>query len=297
MKSTWFMMLALGLPVSFAACAPAPAPAPQKTVITADAESVHKGIRCYTVVSAFQKGPNKLEVLLPDNLTTTRCYPVVYLLPVNPGTDGQWGSGIVEAQKSNLHNQYQMIFVAPAYEIWPWFGDNPEKPEVRQSSYILNVIVPFIEKEFPVKADKENRLLIGFSKSGLGALGLFLMHPELFGRIAIFDPAIGAISEKQYKEWGLIETYGPRENFDKYDPLELLRAQAPLLSKQPQRITLLGGGPGSRIGVDALHSRLRDFKVPYVYILGSDMAHTWTSGWLPLAVSSIAYPFPEAPKK
>ena len=258
------------------------------TDIKLDGQPVHEGIRCYTVTSAYQKGPNKLEVLLPDNYSPTNHYRVLYLLPVNAGTDGQWGSGIVEARRLHLQNQYQMICVAPAYEILPWYGDNPDQTAVRQSSYVLDVVIPFVDQTFSTVTNKEGRLLTGFSKSGFGALGLFLMHPDTFGKVAVFDSFVNLPQLKNYTEWGLAETYGPMENFDRYDVLELMRKQKTILQKPPCRITILAGGPGSRIGVDALQSKLKDYNIPYIYILGSTMEHTWTSGWLAPAVASIA---------
>lgn len=267
------------------------------TEIKLDDQGVHKGIRSYTVTSAYQKRPNKLEVLLPDGYSPTNRYRVLYLLPVNAGTDGQWGSGIVEARRLNLHNQYQLLCVAPAYEILPWYGDNPGQPTVRQSSYVLDVVIPFVDREFSTVTNQEGRLLVGFSKSGFGALGLFLMHPDTFGKVAVFDSFVNLPKLKNYTEWGLADTYGPVENFDRYEVLNLLTQQKSLLQKGPCRITILAGGPGSRIGVDALQSRLKDSTIPYIYILGSTMPHTWTSGWLAPAVASIAQPEPMAPAK
>ncbi len=139
-------------------------------------------------------------------------------------------------------------------------------------------------------AESRGRMLIGFSKAGLGAWQLFLMHPDLFDQVAIFDSFQGQPSQDQWIHWGLVDTYGTRENFDKYDPLILLDKQKELLQKCPRRITLLGGGPGSRVGVDLYHTKLQDFKIPYIYIQGSYMQHNWYSGWLPLAVAGMAYP-------
>ena len=263
--------------------------------ITPDAQSVNSGIRSYTVVSEYQKGPNALEVLLPDDYTPSKKYPVVYLLPVNTGTSGQWGSGIVEARKANLQNAFGLIFVAPAYDTQPWFGDNPARPEVRQNAYLLEVVLPFIDKEFSTVAGARGRMLIGFSKSGLGAWQLFLMHLDLFDQVAIFDSYQGQPTQEQWNTWGFLDTYGTRENFDAYDPPKLLDQQKQALQKSPRRITLIGGGPGVRVGVDWYRTKLEDYKIPHVYIHGTYMQHNWYSGWLPLAVASMVYPDTSAP--
>jgi hypothetical protein len=108
--------------------------------------------------------------------------------------------------------------------------------------------------------------------------------------VAIFDSFQGQPSQLQWNAWGFRDTYGTRDNFDKYDPLNLLSEEKEVLQKCPRRITILGGGPGSRVGVDFYHTKLQDFKIPYIYIQGSSMQHNWYSGWLPLAVAGMAYP-------
>ena len=261
-----------------------------ETRITPDVQSVNSGIRSYTVVSGYQKGPNELEVLLPDAYTPDKKFPVVYLLPVNTGTSGQWGSGIVEARKANLQNAFGLIFVAPAYDTQPWFGDNPARADIRQDSYLLKVVLPFIDKEFSTVAEARGRMLIGFSKSGLGAWQLFLMHLDLFDQIAVFDSYQGQPTQEQWNTWGFADTYGTRENFDAYDPPKLLDQQKQVLQKSPRRITLIGGGPGVRVGVDWYRTKLEDYKIPHIYVHGTYMQHNWYSGWLPLAVASMVYP-------
>jgi enterochelin esterase-like enzyme len=266
-------------------------------VITRDTQSVNPGTRSYTVISAYQKRPNELEVLLPDDYSPDKKYRVVYMLPVNTGTTGQWGSSIVEARKANLQNAYDMIFVAPAYDTQPWFGDNPVHPETQQDTYMLDVVVPFIDKEFSTVAEARGRMLIGFSKSGLGAWQLFLMHLDVFEQVAIFDSYQGQPSQEQWKTWGFVDTYGTRENFDTYDPLKLLDQDKEVLQKEPRRITLLGGGPGPRVGVDLYRTKLEDYKIPHIYVHGTYMQHNWYSGWLPLAVAGMAYPEPASAMK
>jgi hypothetical protein len=265
----------------------APLHAAPATVIVPDKTPVNAGIQSYTVTCAYQKKANELEVLTPTDYTPTKHYPVVYLLPVNAGTSGQWGSGIVEAQKSHLQDRYEMIFVAPAYDTLPWFGDNVVDPGIRQNSYITDVVVPFIDKTFSTIPEARGRGLVGFSKSGLGAWALFLQRPEMFGQVALFDSYEGQPSDAQWHTWGFADTYGTRANFDAYEPLGLLAKAKDRLATAGHRITLLAGGPGSRVGVDTYRSKLEDLKIPYVYIYCGGMAHAWTTGWLPLAVAAL----------
>ncbi len=92
-----------------------------------------------------------------------------------------------EVKKLDLHNKIGVIFVVPTFSHLPWYADHPTKPEVRQETYFVKVVVPFIDKTYPVKAEAAGRLLLGFSKSGWGAWSLLLRHPDLFSKAAAWD--------------------------------------------------------------------------------------------------------------
>ena len=116
------------------------------------------------------------------------------------------------------------------------------------------------------------------------------MHLDLFDQVAIFDSYQGQPTQEQWNTWGFADTYGTRENFDRYDPPRLLDQQKQVLQKCPRRITLIGGGPGVRVGVDWYRTKLEDYQIPHIYVHGTNMPHTWYSGWLPLAVAGMVYP-------
>jgi S-formylglutathione hydrolase FrmB len=253
-------------------------------MIEKDPQPPNPGIPCWIVASDYQNGPTKLEVLAPDKLEPGRKYPVVIMLPVNTGTWGNWGSSIVEAKKLNLHNAFQAILVAPAFDTEPWGGDHPTNPKVRQQSYVLDAVLPFVQKEFP--ADPAQTHLIGFSKSGLGALSLFLRNPDKFAKVAVFDPFGRVDSQQIFNTWGLTASYGPRDNFDKFDPFLLVPQKKDQL-KQGRRVTLIAGGPGTRRGVDNLRDLLADNGCSFTYVLISDAGHDWRTGWLPVAFTSL----------
>lgn len=260
---------------------------PEGTKITPDATPETPGVLSWTVTSPYQEGPNKLEVLLPQPLKPGRKYPVVYCLPVNATTKGDWGHPLTEAIKLDLPNRHQAIFVTPAYAVLPWFGDNPQRPEMRQNQYLIDVVIPFIESQYPADATPRGRYLVGFSKSGHGALGLFLRQPDFFSKVAVFENWWGVPNDEQWTQWGFATCYGTRENFDAYDPQLLIDKRKEQLAAGPTRIAVLLGGPGARLGVEGLLGKLRDRRIPHTEIRNAAMAHTWTSGWLPLAVAAI----------
>jgi len=147
------------------------------------------GFTEYQTLSEYQPGWLPVRVLFPAQVEPGRRYPVLYLLPVE--TDAvektKWGSALVEARKLDFANKYGFICVAPAFAQVPWYADHPTDPLIRQESYFLKVIVPLVEHDLPARKDPAGRLLVGFSKSGNGAVSLLLRYPERFGCAAAWD--------------------------------------------------------------------------------------------------------------
>ncbi len=241
----------------------------------------------WTVTSPYQEGENKVEVLLPNRLEKGKRYPVVYILPVNEGIKTTYGHPLSEARKNNLQNKYQCIIVCPAFTILPWYGNNPNKPTVRQNQYVIDVVLPLIDKEYPTITDSTGRYLVGFSKSALGAFSLFFNYPQTFNRVAIFDNYFGKPSEEQWTKWGFADCYGTRANFDTYDMPDLIRIKGQYFQNQPPRISIIYGGPGLRIGVEELILNLQNKNIPITVTRG-DFAHTWKTGWMPYAFVGLA---------
>jgi hypothetical protein len=238
-------------------------------------------------------------VLLPDKLEPGRKYPVLYVLPVNTGTDGNWGSGIVELQKLDVQNRYGVIVVAPAFDVEPWYGDMPKptdasQPWIRQQGYVTDVVIPFIDKEFPTETEK-GRYLITFSKGGFGGLGLLLRNPGLFYKSAVDDCADPMPSTVIFNTWGMVASYGTLANFDEnFNLVRLLHTDsvAKAFAGSDRRVILIAGS-FSYGGVNIVRQGLDDAKIPYIDMVLPGMGHSWNAGWLNLAVNAML-PIPTA---
>ena len=139
-----------------------------------------------------------------------RRYPVIYVLPVEAGTENRYGDGLLEAKKLDLHNKHGVIFVAPTFSHLPWYADHPTDKTIRQESHFIKVVVPFVEKTYPLLANADGRLLLGFSKSGWGAWSLLLRHPDLFGRAAAWD---APMMMDRIGKYGNAPIFGDQSNF------------------------------------------------------------------------------------
>lgn len=120
------------------------------------------GVITHQVTSPYQASATELRVLLPDDYKPSEKYRVVYVLPVEAGREAKYGDGLLEIQKLGLHNKHRAIFVAPTFSALPWYADHPTDAKLRQETYFVKVVVPFIDKTYP----HDGRYLLGFSKSG-----------------------------------------------------------------------------------------------------------------------------------
>ena len=250
------------------------------------------GILTHTITSEYQAGPTEIRVLLPDRLQPDRRYPVVYVLPVEARQEDRWGNGLLEIHKHDLHNQHQAIFVAPTFSHLPWYADHPTHAELRQETYFLKVVVPWVEKQYPVQATPDGRLLLGFSKSGYGAFSLLLRHPDLFGRAAAWDAPVTMAQPNRY---GMGEIYGTQQNFEHYQITKLLEDRVGDL-RGPPRLFLLGYG-NFRDQHEQAHALMVRLGVPHHYEDGPPRPHHWNSGWVPPAVQLLLPAAPDSTQK
>lgn len=240
------------------------------------------GVLVHAAHSPLQAGATEIRVLLPDNLDRGRKYPCLYLLPVEAGTGDRYGDGMRAARMANLHNRFQAICVLPTFSALPWYCDHPSDPHLRQETYFLDVVLPFIEREYPAEPSPSGRRLVGFSKSGWGAFSLLLRHPDRFGRAAAWDAPLMADKPNRF---GMGPIFGTQANFDRYRITALVETQSQALRGGPRLIHL---GYGNFRDDHAQFERLllRD-NIPHVYHDGPRRSHVWDSGWLSEAVECL----------
>jgi len=216
---------------------------------------------------------------------------VLYVLPVEAGDGTYWGDPLAEIKSHNLHNRFGLICVYPTFSQLPWYADHPEKAEIRQESYLLRVVLPAVEDRYPVLPGPKGRLLVGFSKSGWGALSLLLRYPDVFGRAAAWDAPLAVDRPVHF---GMGEIFGTQQNFEEYRILGLLGQRAEVLGRtegslRPPRLVLLGYG-NFRRDHQIAHNLMETLKIPHVYRDGPYRKHHWQSGWLPEAVQCLVPP-------
>lgn len=68
-------------------------------------------------------------------------------------------------------------------------------------SFVIDTVIPEIEKSFPVLTGRENTAFCGSSSGGLQSFFAGLEHPDLFSVIGAFSPAFLLYSAESWSSW------------------------------------------------------------------------------------------------
>lgn len=246
-------------------------------------------IRSHQLNSPFQAGDTTVRVLLPDQLDRSRQYRVLYVLPVVAGAERRFGDGLQQIRNHGLQNEHRLICVAPEFTAAPWFADHDSDPKKRDESHLLKTVLPFVEQSYPALPQAQGRLLIGFSKSGWGAISLLLRNPQTFHRAAAWDTGIridmGPITDQE-RSARIARDFGSRENFEQYRLSASLRRRGHLLGEEPRLFYYNTEGKRA-MGGAALHRLMVELNIRHRYVLEPQRRHRWDSGWIPEAVQFL----------
>jgi enterochelin esterase-like enzyme len=237
----------------------------------------------HVINSPYQPGPVPVDVLLPDSLAPGQTCRVLYILPVEPADQHRWGNGMEEAIKADLANRYGILCVTPGFTATPWFADHPTDPALQQESHFVKVVVPWVEAHYPARPDRSGRLLLGFSKSGYGAIMLLLRHPDLFDRAVAWDAPVDKRHPDQFR---MIDVFGTEEYFQSYAIPNLVQKQEDLFRQGNARIFLMPNRDGDH-AMNGVHDLLNSRGIPHHYEFTEHIQHHWSSGWLPRAAELV----------
>src|SRR5262249_50739132 len=137
------------------------------------------GVLYYTVVSSYLGSqPQTLRILQPTHPAAGQPARFIYLLPVLAGVDTTtYGDGLLTAESLDIEDQYNATLIAPSFPINPWYGDSATDPSAQLESFMVKDLVPWVNQNYAVPGTTPESWLVGFSKSGFGALSLILRNP------------------------------------------------------------------------------------------------------------------------
>ena len=140
----------------------------------------------------------KLSVYTPPGFTKEVTYPVLYLLHGIGGDEEEWKRG--GAPANILDNLIADGKATPMIVVMPngraQKNDRAEGDIFRHAPAfatfegdLLHDVIPFIEQNYPVKADRESRALAGLSMGGGQSLDFGLGHLDTFAWVGGFSSA------------------------------------------------------------------------------------------------------------
>ncbi len=201
--------------------------------------------------SATIRAKRKARVYTPPGYAKDQKYPVLYLLHGIGGDENEWPRG--GAPDVILDSLYADKKAAPMIVVMP--NGRADKdvtardPIPKQSPAfaafekdLLTDLIPFVEKTYPVKADRESRAIAGLSMGGGQSLNFGLGNLDTFA-------------------WGGGFSSAPNTK----PPADLIKDPA----EAAKKLRLLYVACGDKDGLfrisEGVHNMLAEKKVPHVY--------------------------------
>ena len=131
----------------------------------------------------------------------------------------------------------------------------------------------------------ERIILVGFSKSGLGALNLAPMLKDRLAGVVIFDtPTSMALRAG----WGIEPFYPDDEHWQADLPANRIKTYASVFGEDCPLVLITGSAFHEQMST--FSDNLNQAGVTHQYIHRPAMKHNWQTGWLELAQAALALP-------
>jgi putative tributyrin esterase len=134
------------------------------------------------------------NVLLPGDYnqpaSETKRYPVLYLLH---GLTGHYTNWLEYTHLADYAAPYEFIIVMPEGNDG-WYTDSATVPADKYETYILQELMPDVQRRYRTVETRGGRAIAGLSMGGYGALKFGVKNPEMFVFAGSLSGALGAAS-------------------------------------------------------------------------------------------------------
>ena len=235
--------------------------------------------------SRILKSDRKFAIYLPpDYETSQRTYPVLYLLH-GAGDDHtgwvQFGEVLHIADRTIAEGKATpMIIVMPDANTGRRGYENDVKGEWRYEDFFFEELMPFVEKNYRIKAEKRFRAISGLSMGGGGTFTYALHHPELFSSACPLSAATGPVSTEDAKT-RLARTNQTATDdelqayFNRQSVLNLVNNVPDNQKKAIRWYIDCGDDDFLYEGNSLVHIAMRKKEIPHEFRI-RDGGHTWT---------------------
>ncbi len=225
-----------------------------------------------TTFSTVMHKDIKAVVVTPDRYTKDTPFPVVYLLH---GYGDNYAGGWMKKGKGfeTLADQHQIIIVCPDGGVSSWYFDSPINENYQYETYIVNELVPWIDKHYRTIASPKGRGITGLSMGGHGALYLAFRHQDVFGTAGSMS---GGVDIRPFpNNWDISKRLGTYaqypENWEKNTVVNMLH----LLTPNSLALIIDCGSEDFFYQVNCqLHEKLSERNIPHDFI-SRPGGHSW----------------------
>ncbi len=224
-----------------------------------------------SVFSPKMKKEVKSVVIVPENYSERKHYPVVYLLHGYSDNYAKWVKTVPSIK--TLATEHQMILVCPDGGFSSWYFDSPIDSTYQYESYITKDLLTYVDAHYATIADRSARAITGLSMGGHGALYLAIRNKNLFAHAGSMSGGVDLrFSTKKYdiaKRIGSVET-NPQE----WDNRSVVNMVGDLKNKELDMIIDCGVDDFFYQINAALHRRLMSLGIDHDYTERPG-AHNW----------------------
>ncbi|QZT36634.1 esterase family protein [Halosquirtibacter xylanolyticus] len=210
-------------------------------------------------------------VILPDSYTTSKRYPVMYLLH---GASDNYKAWVNKCPKLKSYvDHYDMIVVCPDGGHTSWYFDSPVDETMQYESYVSKDFVGYIDSHYATIADRKGRAITGLSMGGHGALYLAFRHQDIWGAAGSMS---GGVDFTPFPlNWNISKRLGDYASNREVWERNTVMDQVYLLTKNSLSIMIDCGKDDFFFPVNkALHERLDHCNIPHDFIVRPGK-HNW----------------------
>jgi enterochelin esterase-like enzyme len=235
--------------------------------------------------SKILKSERKFAVYLPpDYETSSRSYPVLYLLH-GAGDDQtgwvQFGEVLQITDKAIKDGKATpMIIIMPDANTGQRGYFNSIKGDWNYEDFFFQELMPHVEKTYRIKAEKKYRAIAGLSMGGGGSFMYALHHPELFSSACPLSAYVGPLSLDEAKKRFEATNENISEErlieyFKRHNALSLIE-NLPADKKNAVRWYIdCGDDDFLYEGNSLIHIAMKKNEIPHEFRI-RDGGHTWT---------------------
>ena len=130
-------------------------------------------------------------ILPPSYDSSKQAYPVLYFLHgLGSNSEILINSGGMDLDKRSVESKKYRRISDRHSGRRPTFYINSRDGKVRYEDFFIHEFIPYIEKQYRVRSDREHRGVSGVSMGGYGALRFGFRYPQLFGSVSAHSAAL-----------------------------------------------------------------------------------------------------------